>query len=385
MSEQKEQNEVLEVKDDVLEEALESEQTEPENESEETQETSVETEENTDVSNEAEVLEKAEATDEEATDEEELDAQIANLNKHDAAVLLVKKAKHIVHDAEHQMEQCKLLLSDDLKDLELAKESLKKGGMDECEEMLETLGYNGTDDPDEEEEIVVFETKEEVPPVYIRDVSSGKFTGFILALVFGFVTLLGLAFVATQKLGIALDLSKIPSVETGNSILSWFGSLVGTPKPAIGGALVFAAVLFVMWIVYTIRVSLKAGSNLQVAKEELAKAEEYAALKGTCKDEMDSIDSHIKDAVKTLKTYEVILHEQKGKLKRIHHLEKNENEEAAYHAKSLKEMDDTYDLIKNIKEFLNTPMSEEGKLSGKSTLFLYRAKNRLEKMIERLY
>ena len=385
MSEQKEKNEEFEVKAEALEEALELEQTEPENTLEEIVKATVENEEDTVVSNEAEEAKESAESEKEATDEADLDAQIANLNKHDAAVLIIKKAKHIVHDAEHQMEQCKLLLSDDLKDFELAKESLKKGGMDECEEMLEILEYNGADDRNEEEEVVVFETKEDVPPVYIRDVSSGKFTGFILALIFGLVTLLGLAFVATQKLGIALDLSKIPSVETGNTILSWFGSLVGTPKPAIGGALVFAAVLFVMWIVYTIRVSLKAGSNLQLAKEELAKAEEYAALKGTCKDEMDSIDAHIKDAIKTLKTYEVILHEQKGKLKRIHHLEKHDDEKAAYHAKSLKEMDDTYDLIKNIKEFLNTPMSEEGKLSGKSTLFLYRAKNRLEKMIERLY
>jgi len=389
MSEQKEQNEALEVKSDELEEALKPEESETapvsENEVDETEESAVsESEEESAVS---ETEESSEPEEVEAADEEEadIDAQIANLNKHDAAVLLIKKAKHIVHDAENQMEQCKVLLSDDLKDFEIAKESLKKGGMDECEEMLETLGYSGMDEENGDEEIVVFESKEEVPPVYIRDVSSGKFTGFLLALIFGLATLLGLVYLATEKLGITLDLSKVPAPETYNAILSWFGSLIGTSTPAVGGAMLAVAVLLVMWIVYTIRVSLKAGSNLQFAKEQLAKAEEYAALKGTCKDEMDSIDAHIKDAIETLKNYEVILHEQKGKLKRIHHFEKSDDESAEYHAKSLKEMEETYDLIKTIKEFLNTPMSEEGKLSGKSTLFLYRAKNRLDKMIERLY
>ena len=100
---------------------------------------------------------------------------------------------------------------------------------------------------------------------------------------------------------------------------------------------------------------------------------------------MDKVDAHIKDAIETMKTYEVILHEQKGKLKRIQHIEQNGEETPEYHEKSLKEMEDTHDLIKTIKDFLNTPMSEDGKLSGKNTLFLYRAKNRLEKMIDRLY
>jgi hypothetical protein len=155
--------------------------------------------------------------------------------------------------------------------------------------------------------------------------------------------------------------------------------------PMVGGAMLDVVVLLVMWIVYAIRVSVRASSNLEFAKEQLKQAEEYASLKGTCKDEMDKVDAHIKDAIEVMKTYEVIFNEQKGKLRRIQHIEQSGQESPEYHEKSLKEMEDTYDLIKAIKDFLNMPMSEEGKLSGKSTLFLYRAKNRLEKMIEKLY
>jgi len=35
---------------------------------------------------------------------------------------------------------------------------------------------------------------------------------------------------------------------------------------------------------------------------------------------MDKVDAYIHDAIKTLKTYEVVLHEQKAKLERILHV-----------------------------------------------------------------
>jgi len=389
MSEQKDQNETVETEIEKQEESTVTEQPETVEENMEETEESEETAEKTGSETESESEENSESeevTEVNAETEGEIDEHLGNLSKQDATVLLIKKAKHIVHDAETQMEACKLLLSDDLKEFEDAKASLKKGGMDESEALLEALGYVKDDEEQEPEaEIIVFEAKEEVPPVYIRDVSSGKFTGFLLALIFGLATLLGLVYVATEKLGITLDLSKVPTAETRNSVLSWFSSLVGMHDPMVGGALLAVVVLLVMWIVYAIRVSIRASSNLEFAKDQLKRAEEYASLKGTCKDEMDKIDAHIKDAIETMKTYEVILHEQKGKLKRIQHIEQSGEETPEYHEKSLKEMEDTHDLIKTIKDFLNTPMSEEGKLSGKSTLFLYRAKNRLEKMIDRLY
>ena len=384
MSEQKEQSEAPEVNVEGKEEEMAEAQPEIVGELQEEAVQSEETAEETVSEENAEVSEVTEESEENEESEGEIDEHLGDLKKNDAAVLLIKKAKHIVHDAEAQMEACKLLLSDDLKEFEDAKTSLKNGGMEESEELLDTLGFD-KDEADEPEEVIVFEAKEEVSPVYIRDVSSGKFTGFLLALIFGVATLLGLVYVATQKLGIPLDLHKIPTAETRNSVLSWFGSLVGMNDPMVGGAMLAVVVLLVMWIVYAIRVSVRASSNLEFAKEQLKQAEEYASLKGTCKDEMDKVDAHIKDAIEVMKTYEVIFNEQKGKLRRIQHIEQSGQESPEYHEKSLKEMEDTYDLIKAMKDFLNMPMSEEGKLSGKSTLFLYRAKNRLEKMIEKLY
>jgi hypothetical protein len=318
--------------------------------------------------------------------EEEVISQIKNMKKYDAAKLLVKKANIIVDEAEGQLEKCKLLLSDDLKGYDDAKKALKEGGLDESEALLSKLGY--TDDSEEtiEEDSVVFEPKEDLKPIVLQDVSSGKFTGFIMALIGGAATLGGMIYVATEKLGITLDLSKVPAPETIKPVFAYYGTLVGMNENAnIGMALVAVVTLLVMWIIYAIRVSTKGSKNLNFATQQLEEAEAYTAHKSNCKEEMDKVDVHIHDAITTLKTYQVLFNEQKGKLQRILHIEGTKEALSEYHEKSISEMRETQGLVNSIRSFMATPMSEEGKLSGKSTLFLYSAKSKMEKMIEKLY
>ena len=318
--------------------------------------------------------------------EKELPQEVKKFKKHDEAKVLVEKAKGIVQEAEEQMDACKLLLAEDLKEYEAAKQALKEGGMDTSESLLETLRYIADKNEEiEEGNDIVFEEKDDVDPLYVRDVSSGRFTGFLFSLLGGIATLFGLIYYATNKLGMSLNITKVPSNETLQSIFGWFGTQIGRPDDALnGGLLVAAIVLAVMVIIYAIRVSLKGSKNLHFAAKQLEEAEIYTTHKGNCKEEMDKVDAHIHDAIETLKTYQVLFNEQKGKLERILHFEGGV-EEPNYHEKSLTEMRDTQDLLDAIKSFMALPMSEEGKLSGKSTLFLHRAKSRIQKMIEKLY
>ena len=323
---------------------------------------------------------------EEEEKNEDIDPHIENLKKNVAATLLVKKAKIIVDEAENQLDQCKLLLSNDLKDYEVAQGKLKDNGMHACESLLMELGYQGEKSVELDEDMIVFEPKEELLPIEIKEVSSGAFTGFILALIAGIATLIGLIYVASEKAGITIDLSKIPSSEGVTSLLKGAGSLVGMPKePLIGAILIVISVLLVSLIVYMIRVSMRANRNLNMAKVQLIAAEDYSVQKGTCKEEMDKVDAYINESIETLKTYQVILNEQKGKLERIVHLEGDKIESSDFHHKSNIELNDTQELINVIKDFMSVPMSEEGKLSGKSSLFLHRAKSKIEKVIDRLY
>ena len=316
-------------------------------------------------------------------DEETL-SQIEHMNKHDAAVLLIKKTYHIVDDTEKQLDACKLLLQEDLKSYEEAKEELKTGALNESESLLDELGYEKEKSAYEDE--VAFKPKEELPPFIVKNISSGKLSALLLSLVAGALVFAGLIFFAAEKVGIALDMSKVLSMDTAKQVLGWYATLFGAkPDMFLGGGFVIIVVLVIMGIIYSIRTSMRASSNFLFAKKQLKEAQEYAKVKGNCKEQMDRVDAHINDAIKMLKTYQVVLQEQNGKLKRILHIEGIKEDISGYHEKSRFEMNETDTLIKAVKNFIATSMSEDGKLSGKSTLFLHSAKFKLKNFLNRCY
>jgi len=248
------------------------------------------------------------------------------------------------------------LLQDDLKHYEEAKLSLKEHALDESESLLKVLGYE-EEDEETTEDIVTFQPKEELPPFEVKDISSGKFTSFLLALIA--LTFVGLVYLATEKAGVTLDVTKVPTQETATKVLGWYATLFGgKPDLFLGGAFVFIVVMLVMGIIYGIRVASRSSSNLSFARQQLKEAEEYAKHKGNCKEEMDRVDAHINNAIAVLKTYEIVLGEQNGKLKRILHIEGVKEHENEYHPKSLNEMHETKRLIESIEQFMNTSMSE---------------------------
>ena len=309
-----------------------------------------------------------------------------NAKKNTKAKLLVEKAKKIVQEANKRTAACKLLLETDLKKYEDAKSELREGGFDACVSLVKKLGYQRKDDETSEETSVVFETKEEVKPLVIKDVSSGKFTGLIYALIVGFIAAVGLVYLATEKLEMTLNVTKVPSEDVMQSILAWFSTIIGMQENvAIGASVLGFIVLMVMILIYVVRVRMKARSNLHFAVKQFVEAELYTEQKANCKQEMDKVDAHIKDTIDTLKTYEVLFNEQKGKLQRILYIEGEKEKSTEYHDKSYLEIRETNELINMIRDFMNIPMSEEGKLSSRSVLFLQSAKDKIDKMLERYY
>lgn len=305
--------------------------------------------------------------------------------KHIQALEMVEKSKTIVQNAQDQTQECKLLLMSDLEEYDNAKKSLYEGGLEECSKLLEKVGSHSVTTDEEVSPDVVFEPKDEIAPLMIKNLSSGKFTGMIYGIIVGLATALGLIYVATEKLGITLDITKIPSQDVSESVMGWFATLVGSENLYVGIAIFVAAILFMTSLVYLIRTALKGNANLHFATKQLAEAEHYTQQKGDCKTEMDKVDAHIKQSINILKMYEVLFNEQKGKLERIVHIEGQKEKSSEYHQKSYLEIRETRDLLSTIKSFMGVSMSEEGKLSEKSVLLLERAKANMDKVIERLY
>lgn len=299
---------------------------------------------------------------------------------------LVEQARAIVKEADDESSECRLLLRDDLADYEDAKMNLKERGFDTCNALLEKMGYRSTDGEPVEEEAVVFESKAIAEPMLIKEVSSGKFTGVLSALIAGGVAAVGLVYLATEKLGMTLDISKVPSPQITESIAGWFSTLIGMESNMYVGAAIFVlCILLVMAIVYGLRVSLKANTNLHFSVKQFVEAELYAENKSDCRVNMEKVDAHMKETIKTLKTYEILFNEQQGKLQRILHIEGEKEKATEYHEKSFAEIRETEKLIRTIKDFMSVSMSEEGKLSEESVLRLEKVKTQMDYMIDRLY
>lgn len=320
------------------------------------------------------------------TNEDEAYLQRQTMSKQNEAKMLVAKAKAIVTDAEEQVKKCRLLLSDDLQGYDEAKKALYEGGLEESEALLLALGYADNFEEESREEVVVFEAESDIEPMDIKEISDGKFSSLILALISGITVLFGLVYLAAKKSGTPLEFTKLPATGTVESILSTFAALLGMGEDAfMGGMVMLASVLLVTGIVSFVRTNTTARKNLAFSKEQLQEAEAYALLKGDCKIEMDKVDAHMNESISALKTYQVLLNEQKGKLERMLFIEGKKEDVADYHPKSLFEMELTQELINAIQNFISTPMSEEGKLSVKSVELLENAKSKAQEMINRFY
>jgi len=235
------------------------------------------------------------------------------------------------------------------------------------------------------EKEVIFDTQDDIDDIKIKDINSGKFTGFILSLLLGIITFIGLIYLSTQKLGIVLDITKISDNNISNNILNWFASLVGMENNAeIGIAVLAVIILFVMLLVYILRVELKSRSNLRFANNQMKETEKYITYKMNCKKEMDRIDIHIADTINTLNNYQLLLNEKSGILKRILHFEGADVEKQGYTHSSLSQMKEAKDLILSVQDFIIQPISNGGKLSDNAIDSIHKANEKIKTVLSKL-
>jgi len=320
---------------------------------------------------------------EEALEETPLSAKA---KKNEKAKYLVQKAKKIVKAVNDRQEACRRLLEVGLDQYENARSKLKTGGFDACVSLIQKLGSQTKNDVPEEEETVFFEAQEGLKPIVLKDVSSGRVSALIYALMGGFATAVGMVYLATIKLDMSLNVTQVTSEDVIQSILAWFSTLLGIHEDVyIGTGVLGVLVLAVMIFIYVIRVRVKAKCNLHFAVKQFVEAELYTVGKADCKDETEKIDMHIKDSIEVMRTYEILFNEQKGKLERILYVEGVRGKSTEYHYKSHREIYETTVLIDTISEYLNVILLKEGRLSEKSVLHLQDAKDQMNKMLARYY
>ena len=320
-----------------------------------------------------------------AEENKEKDEEVENTSGD--ARQLIEEARAMVQESDSEIKSCMQILDEDIEAYEENKSKLLEGSVDETKNLLEEVGFEPEKIQDSGEEELHFEMAEVVEPMYVRDLSSGKFGAFILALIAGLAVVAGWVYAATEKLGMTLDVTKVPSQEVQNKILSWIGGGMtgGKGDPMIGMAILAVSALIVMLIVYKLKVYMRAQSNLHIAREVKKEAKFYCTKKEECKKEMDKVSAHIHEVIKTLHTFKVFLDEQNAKIRRILYVEGN-RPFGEYHLKSKEEIKHTNLLLNSLNELISVPMANEsGSVSDEAKAELQKTERVLERFRERLY
>lgn len=306
------------------------------------------------------------------------------IDKSSEAQRLVSKAQTIVNEIEKETYQCKILLDKDLEEYKESIKEFKNNALDETVELLKKLGFNIKSEMQENKQI--FEATQEITPISLKDISSGKLSGFLYGLLGGFITAGIILYISIVQLGITITTSKDEILNSLKEATLFVSTLVSkNPDMAIGSGIITFIILFIGSLIYIIIVSLREEANFKFAKKQFNEAKEYTDQKSFCKAEMDRVNFHIKEAIKTLKLYEVLITEQNGTLKRILFIEGELETNTDYKEKSLVQINDVRSLRKRIEDFIETSMSKEGKLSDESIEALKVAKDEADKMLHKLY
>ena len=259
--------------------------------------------------------------------------------------------------------------------------------MQEANRLLDKLGFESSVLEETEEEAAAFAAKEEIEPMHIYDLSTGRFSAFILSLIAGIAVVIAWIYAATEKLGMTLDVSKVPDEAVRNKLLSWIGGGItgGEGNPMMGLAILIISALLVMWAVYQMKVYLQGKKNIKIAEEVSEKAKFYCTKKEECKREMEMISEHIHEVVDTLAVYDIFLDEKNATLRRIIYLE-GTNPDDDYHPKSKEDMKQEKILVDSLNELITTPMADmSGSVSDEAKRVLDKSHRVLRLFKERLY
>ena len=319
--------------------------------------------------------------------QEDTQEHIENQNTPKSSDELIDEARALVEASDIDVRDCMQILDEDIASFEQRKSQLLSGSAEKIEELLEEVGFEPEEIEDIGKEGVSFNSEEKIKPMRVKSLSSGKFSSFILSLIVAFASVAGWIYVATQKLGITPDISKLPSQEMQNKVLSWIGGGMtgGDGNPLYGMIVLGVTAILTMWIVYAIRVQLRASSNQKIAEKVSEDAKFYCTQKEECKKEMESVSEHIHKVIKTLDTFDVLFEEQNAKIRRIIYLE-GKLPFHEYHQKSKDEMNQSGIIIDGLNQLISTAMADEnGSLSSEAKESLEEVISIQDRYIKRFY
>jgi len=297
---------------------------------------------------------------------------------------LIEASQELVQKIDSEVAECKIGTSEAAEKFDEVKRTFKNTTLKNADSLLEKVGFEYiTHEEAEAFELSIDGTSKQ--DFSLKRLSSGRFTGLLLAILVALLTVAAWAYVAMTKL--TIDPASL-TLETAkshlNPILEWIGGLVGGTV-SIGALILGFSALIMAWLVYALRINLKAKKNLRIAQDTFDKSTEYCMTQEECQREMKRVDSHLREATSEMRNLETILNEQSSTLKRVIHVEGIHEEDKEYHPSSKKVMRETEKTMRAAENLLDTAITQEGKLNFQSVQALNSAKSIYAEYLSRIY
>ncbi|CAA6822888.1 MAG: ORF 73 extensive acidic domains, potential leucine zipper immediate early protein homolog [uncultured Sulfurovum sp.] len=308
-------------------------------------------------------------------------------NKLSEANALIEASQELVAKVDSEISECKIGISSAAEDFDEAKRTFNNVTFKNSEVLLEKVGFEYTTFEEAEAfELAVDGNEDE--SFSVKNLSSGRFTGLILAIVVALLTVVAWIYLAMTKLGI--DPSSITldnASEQVNPILTWIGGdmISANGNMTVGALILGFSALIMAWLVYAIRINLKGSKNLRIAKKTYEKSKDYCMTQEECQKEMKKVDVHLREATEEIQNLDMILNEQASVLRRVIHVEGVYDGEKEYHPSSKKVMRETEKIMRASEHLVSTAITQEQKLNFKSVQALNAAKDIYSEYLGRIY
>jgi hypothetical protein len=342
-----------------------------------------------------EVKETPPSTEEETTTQiEAIEEEVADVEEHTPTIStpksadeLIVEARTIIEEADITTQSCMEILDEDLHRYESAKSKLINESINPAQSLFVEVGFDSSIEQELGADEIDFSDIKKIKPIYVKELSSGKFGAFILALIAGLAVVVGWIYVASNALGIVVDVTKIPTPNIQDKILTWIGGGItgGEGNAMIGMAILAISAIVAIWVVYAIKVFMRETQNYKTAQKVKEDADFYCTQKEECQEKMKRISEHINSVIDAINTSKIYIDEQNATIKRILHIERGIEFENL-HERSQEEINNTNILVNGIKQLISTPMATKyGTLSEDAEVILLKTQRRQETYRDKLY
>jgi len=300
------------------------------------------------------------------------------------AEALIEASQELVSKVDSEVNECKIGTSEAAEAFDAVKRTFKNTTLKNTDNLLEKVGFEYiTYEEAEAFELSIDGNSEQ--NFSVKKLSSGRFTGLILAIFVALLTVGIWVYLAMKKLNIdPTSVNSETAMSHVNPILEWIGGIAGGTT-SIGALILGFSALTMAWLVYAVRISLKGKKNLRLAQDTFKQSNEYCMTQEESQREMKKVDNHLREATTEVENLEMILNEQSSVLKRIIHVEGVYEDEKEYHPSSKKVMRETEKIMRAAENLLETAITKEGKLNFQSVQALNSAKSIYAEFLSRIY